>query len=209
MLQLPFFAALRAPSRTKGVAVAVAVLRAPPRPLRIKERCSSWSFVALRGSKGVAVAVALLRGPPRIKGRCSSWSFVALRGSKGVAVAVLRGPSRPFADKRCCRCSCRSPRPLRIKERCSSWPFVDQKVLPLPFFAALRAPSRIKGVAVAVLRGPSWIKRCCSCRSPRPSVDQPVLYPRKSQRSQTSTSQSRLFHPLPYIIPQRNRNRFH
>ena len=108
--------------------------------------------------------------------------LAALRGQKGVAVAVLRGPSRPFVDKkvlplpfsaalrgpswtkRCCRC--RSSRPfvaLRGQKgvavavlRGPSWPFVDKKVLPLPFFAALR--------------GPSWTKRCCRCRSPRPFV---------------------------------------
>ena len=88
--------------------------------------------------------------------RCSSWT-------KGVAVAVLRGPSWPSVDKRCCRCR-------------SSCPFValrGQKVLPLPFSAALRGPPWTKGVAVAVVRGPSWPfvdKRCCRCRSWRPFV---------------------------------------
>ena len=45
--------------------------------------------------------------------------------------------------------------------RFSSRPFVDRKVLPLPFFV--------------VLRGPSWTKRCCRCRSSRPFVDRKVL----------------------------------
>ena len=81
--------------------------------------------------------------------RFSSCSFVALRGQKevAVAVAVLRGPP------------------------CPPW----TKVLPLQFFVFLRGPSWTKGscsrrcssprpsvssvdkgVAVAVLRGPSW-----------------------------------------------------
>ena len=92
--------------------------------------------------------IGVLRGPSR---------------TKGVAVAVLRGPPRPSVDKRCCRCR-------------SSRPFValrGQKVLPLPFSAALRGLSWTKGVAVAVLRGPSWPfvdKRCCRCRSSCPFV---------------------------------------
>ena len=101
--------------------------------------------------------------------------FAALRGPSWKKVlplpffAALRGPSW---TKRCCRC--RSSRPFG--------PFVDKKVLPLPFFAALRGPSwkkrccrcrssrpfaalrGQKGVAVAVLRGPSW-----------PFVDKKVL----------------------------------
>ena len=123
-------------------------------------RCrSSRPFAALRGQKGVAVAV--LRGP--------SWPFV---DKKGVAVAVLRGPSRPFVDKKVL------PLPFSAALRGPSW----KKVLPLPFFAALRGPSWTKrccrcrsprpfaalrgqkGVAVAVLRGPS-----------RPFVDKRVL----------------------------------
>ncbi len=178
MLPLPFFAVLRGPSRTKGVAV----LRGPSR------------------TKGVAVAV--LRSPSWTKRCCrcrSPQPFAALRGQKGVAVAVLRGPSRPFVDKRCCRC--RSPRPfaaLRGQKvlplpfsaalrgppwtkgvavavlRRPSQPSVDKRCCrcrsPCPS-AALRGQ---KGVAVAVLRGPSRPfadKRCCRCRSSQPFVD--------------------------------------
>ena len=62
--------------------------------------------------------------------------FAALHEQKEAAVAVLplqffvvlRGPSRPFVDK---------------------------KKLPLPFFVPFVDQ---KEVAVAVLRGPSWIK---------------------------------------------------
>ena len=76
---------------------------------------------------------------PWTKGSCrcrSSRPLVALRGQKEVAVAVLRGPSRPFADKK-------------------------KLVLQLQFFVVLSGPSWKKEVAVAVLRGPPcppWIK---------------------------------------------------
>ena len=166
------FAALRG---QKEVAVAVAVLRGPP--------CPPWTkvlplpfFVALsvlRGSKEVFFAA--LRGPSWTKGscrcRCSSPRPSVSSVDKGVAVAVLRGPSRPFVDKRklplplqfsaalrvlrgqrCCRC--RSSWPLVSfvdQKRCSSRPsrpFVDKKKLQLPlqFSAGLRG------------------QRCCSCR---------------------------------------------
>ena len=93
--------------------------------------------------------------------------------------ATLRDPSRPFADKKmlqlpffvalrgpswtkgCCSCSCRSSWSfvaLRGQKevavavlRDPSRPFADKKMLQLPFFV--------------VLRGPSWTKGCCSCRS--------------------------------------------
>ena len=93
-----FSVALRGPPWTKDVEVAVALLRA----LCGKKRCSSWSFVvlrgqkvlklklpfslALRGQKGVEVALALLRGPPWTKG-------------VEVAVAVLRAPPWPSVVK--------------------------------------------------------------------------------------------------------------
>ena len=193
VLQLQFSVSLRGPSWTKGVAVlqfsvslrgsswtksvAVAVLRGPPWPFVDKRCCSS----------------AVLRGPPWpfVDKRCCScsspWSPVALRGqkvlqlqfsvvlrgpswTKGVAVAVLRGPPWPFVDKRCCSCS--SP--------CPSVALRGQKVLQLQFSVSLRGPSWTKGVAVAVLRVPPWPfvdKRCCSCSSPCPSVDQKTVLP--------------------------------
>ena len=132
--------------------VAVAVLRGPSRPF-VEKRCcrcrSSRPFAALRGKRCC---------------RCrSSRPFAALRGQKGVAVAVLRGPSRPFVEKGVAVAVLRGP----------SRPFVDKKVLPLPFFAALRGPSWKKVLPLpffAALRGPSWTKRCCRCRSSRPFV---------------------------------------
>ena len=176
VLQLQFSVSLRVPSWTKGVAVAV--LRVPPWPF-VDKRCCSCSSpcpsVALRGQKVLQLQFSVsLRG--------SSWT-------KSVAVAVLRGPPWPFVDKRCCSCS-------------SPWSSValrGQKVLQLQFSVSLRGPSWTKGVAVAVLRGPSvalrgqkvlqlqfsvssvppcsslppWPfvdKRCCSCSSPCPSV---------------------------------------
>ena len=161
VLPLPFSAPLRGPPWTKGVAVAV--LRAPPRP-SVDKRCCRCRSPPLRGppwTKGVAVAV--LRAPPRpsVDKRCcrcrSPRPSAALRGqkvlplpfsaplrgppwTKGVAVAVLRAPPRPSVDKRCCRC--RSP--------CPSAALRGQKVLPLPFSVPLRA---LRGV-------PSVDKRC-------------------------------------------------
>ena len=146
-----------------------------------QKRCSSRSFVALRGQKEVAVAV--LRGPPcppRTKVLPLPF-FVALsvlRGSKEVYFAVLRGPSW---TKRSCSCSSAvavlrgPPCPPRTK------------VLPLPFFVALSVLRGSKEVFFPALRGPSWIKRgvlpcpswsfgpswtkrSCRCSSPRPSV---------------------------------------
>ena len=177
VLPLPFSVPLRGPPWTKGVAVAV--LRAPPRPSVDKRCCRCRSpppsaafrgqkvlplpfSVPLRGQNGVKVFSVPLRGPP--------WT-------KGVAVAVLRAPPRPSVDKRCCRC--RSPRPsvdkrcCRCRSPCPSAALRGQKVLPMPFSVPLRGPPWTKGVAVAVLRPPprpSVDKRCCRCRSPRPSA---------------------------------------
>ncbi len=112
-LQLPFFVALRG---QKEVAVAVAVLRAPPRPPRTMKLQLSF-FAVLRGpswTKGVAVAV--LRGPSRPFVDQKEVAVAVLRGppwTKGVAVAVLRGPS---------------------------W---IKKKLPLPFPATLRGQNKI------------------------------------------------------------------
>ena len=181
-LQMVFFAVLRGPSWTKRSCSC---------------RCSSPRPSVSSADKGVAVAV--LRGP-----YCPSW----------IKRGVLRGPSRPFVDKkklqlplqfsaalrvlrgqRCCRC--RSSWPLLSfvdQKRCSSRSFAAlrgqkeaavavavlrgppcpprTKVLPLPFFVALIVLRGSKEVFFAVLRGPSWTKRSCSCRcsSPRPSV---------------------------------------
>ena len=110
------FAALRGQKE-----VAVAVLRAPSRPFADKKKLPLPFF-------------AVLRGPSRTKRNCScrsSWSFAALRGQKEIAVAVLRGPSRPFADKK------KLPLPFFVVPW-PSRPFVDKKKLPLPFFAPLR-----------------------------------------------------------------------
>ena len=124
VLPLPFFVAL---SGQKGVAVAVAVLRGP-----------SWPFAALRGQKVLPLQFfVVLSGPSWTKRSCScssSWPLAALRGQKGVAVAVLRGPSRPFVDK---------------------------KKLPLPFFATLRDPSRTKRCCSCRSSRPFVDKTCC------------------------------------------------
>ena len=157
VLQLQFSVVLRGPSWTKGVAVAV--LRGPPWPF-VDKRCCSCSSpcpsASLRGQKVLQLQFSVsLRGP--------SWT-------KSVAVAVLRGPPWPFVDKRCCSCS--SP--------CPSVPLRGQKVLQLQFSVVLRGPSWTKGVAVAVLRVPPRPfvdKRCCSCSSPCPSVDQKAVLP--------------------------------
>ena len=75
-------------------------------------RCrSSWSFVALSGPPWTkrscrcrsSWSFVALSGPSWTKRSCrcrSSWPLAALRGQKEVAVAVLRGPSRPFVDKK-------------------------------------------------------------------------------------------------------------
>ena len=160
-------------------------------------RCrSSCSFVALRGQKEVAVAVAVLRAPPCpprtkvlplpffvflrgpswTKGscrRCSSPRPPVSSADKCVAVAVLRGPSRPFADKR----TLQSPLPFsaalrvlrgqrccRCRSSCSFVALRGQKEVTVAV-AVLRpsVSSADKGVAVAfaVLRGPSWTKGSC------------------------------------------------
>ena len=186
------------------------------RPIYYLERFSSCSFVALRGQKEVAVAVAVLRGPPCpprtnvlplqffldlsvLRGqkrfspppfvdrpnyyleRFSSCSFVFLRGQKevAVAVAVLRGPPCPPRTKvlplqfsaalrvlrgqMCCRCS--SPRP--------SVSSVEKGVA----VAVLRGPSWPfvdKCFAVAVLRGPSWIDQTMTLQiSVQKTVNEP------------------------------------
>ena len=164
MLPLPFFVALRDLRGQKEVAVAVLPLpfSAALRDLRgqrcyrcrsswplvsfvDQKRCSSRSFVALRGQKevAVAVAVAVLRGPP-----CPPRTKV-LPLPFSAALRDLRG-------QRCCRCR-------------SSWPFVtfvDKKKLPLQF-CSCRSPrpsvsSVDKGVAVAVLRALRGSKKVCS-----------------------------------------------
>ena len=136
VLQLQFSVVLRGPSWTKGVAVAV--LRVPPRPFVDKKCCSCSSpcpSVALRGQKVLQLQFSVsLRVP--------SWT-------KGVAVAVLRVPPWLFVDKRCCSCS--SP--------CPSVALRGQKVLQLQFSVSLCGSSWTKGVAVAVLRVPPWIKK--------------------------------------------------
>ena len=91
--------------------------------------------------------------------------FAALRGQKG----VLRAPSWPFVDKKKLPlpfCSCRSPRPFAALRGQKE---VAVAVLQLPFFVPLR--------------GPSWTKRSCRCRSAvavlrapsRPFVDKKKL----------------------------------
>ena len=109
---------------------------------------------------------------PRMTRRLQKLFSVHLADQKeaAVAVAVLRGPSRPFVDKK----KLQLPFSVALRVLCG------QKVLPLPFFAVLRVPSWkkevavavavlrgppcppcplwTKGVAVAVLRGPSWKK---------------------------------------------------
>ena len=157
VLQLQFSVSLRGSSWTKGVAVAV--LRGPPWPFVDKRCCSCSSpkrccvpprpFVDKRCcSCSSPCPSASLRGQKVLQLQFS----VSLRGpswTKGVAVAVLRGPPWPFVDKRCCSCS--SP--------CPSVALRGQKVLQLQFSVSLRGPSWTKGVAVAVLRVPPWIKK--------------------------------------------------
>ena len=148
--------------------------RPPPSPLRGSKK----------GVKG------FLRGPSWTKRSCrcrSSRPFAVLRGQKEVAVAVLRGPSRPFVDKkklplpffaalrgpswtkRSCVAVLRGPSALRDKKKLPlpffavpSRPFVDKKKLPLPFFAAA-----LRGQKEVAVRGPSRTKRSCRCRSSR------------------------------------------
>ena len=160
---------------------------------KVLQFCSSpCPSVALRGQKVLQLQFSVsLRG--------SSWT-------KGVAVAVLRVPPWLFVDKRCCSCSSPwssvALRGQKVLQFCSSpCPSValrGQKVLQLQFSVVLRGPSWTKGVAVlqfsVSLRGPSWTKsvavavlrvppwpfvdkRCCSCSSPCPSVDQKTVLP--------------------------------
>ena len=137
VLQLQFSVSLRGPSWTKGVAVL---------QFSVSLRGSSWTK---------SVAVAVLRGPPWpfVDKRCCScsspWSLRGPSWTKSVAVAVLRVPPWLFVDKKCCSCS--SP--------CPSVALRRQKVLQLQFSVVLRGPSWTKGVAVAVLRVPPWIKK--------------------------------------------------
>ena len=134
--------------------------------------------------------------------------FAALSVLRGLNRGVLRGPSRPFVDKRKLQSPLQFSAALRVLrgQRCCrckvlrgpSWPFVDKKVLhvlrvlrgpswtkrgvaSLPFsrpsvssvdkgvaVAVLRGPSRAlrgsKKVFSAALRGPSWTKGRCRCR---------------------------------------------
>ena len=188
-------------------------------------RCSSPRPSVSSADK--CVAVAGLRVP--------SWPFVDKRKLQSplqfsAALRVLRG-------QRCCRCS--SPRPsVSSADKCVAVAVLRgppcppwTKVLPLQVFAALRGPLRTKGscsrccssprpsvssvdkgVAVAVLRGPSrpFVDKrklqsplqfsaalrvlrgqmCCRCSSPRPSVAGPIYDPAnlssdKRQRAQT------------------------
>ena len=177
----------------------------------------------------------VLSGPSWTKRSCrcrSSCPFAALRGQKEAAVAVLQLPFSaalrgPSWTKRSCRC-----RPAVAVLRAPSRPFVDKKKLPLPScscrsscpFAALRGQ---KEVAVAVLqlpfsvplRGPSWTKRSCRCRSAvavlrapsRPFVDKKKLplpscscrssCPFAALRGQKEVAVAVL--PLPFFLPLR------
>ena len=164
----PFVDKKKLPLSSCSCRSPVAVLRAPSRPFVDKRKLplpscscrSSCPFAALRGQKEVAVAVLQLpffvplRGPSRTKRSCRCRP----------AVAVLRGPSRPFVDKKKLplpSCSCRSSCPFAALRGQKE---VAVAVLPLPFcscpFAALRGQ---KEVAVAVLPLPF-----CSCRSSCP-----------------------------------------
>ena len=163
VLQLQFSVSLRGPSWTKGVAVL---------QFSVSLRGPSWT-------KGVAVAV--LRVPPWlfVDKKCCSCSSpcpsVALRGQKVLQFCSSPCPSVAFVDKRCCSCS-------------SPWSSValrGQKVLQLQFSVSLRGPSWTKGVAVLQFSValPPWLfvdKRCCSCSSPCPSVDQKTVLPAPS-----------------------------
>ncbi|MCY4411592.1 MAG: hypothetical protein OXC27_14115 [Caldilineaceae bacterium] len=76
-----------------------------------------------------------------------------------VAVAVLRGPSRPFVDKK----KLQLPFSVALRVLCG------QKVLPLPFFAALRGKKKLPLPFSATLRGqnkinasiPNAFKKAC------------------------------------------------
>ena len=99
-----------------------------------------------------------------------------LRAPSRTKKGFLRAPSRPFADKKGVLPAPSCPFVDKMVLRCSPCPSAalrGQKVLPLPYSVPLRGPPWTKGVAVAVLRvppRPSVDKRCCRCRSPRPSA---------------------------------------
>ena len=171
VLPLQFFVVLRGPSWTKG---------------SCSRRCSSPRPSVSSVDKGVAVA-GFLRVPSSswTKGscsrRCSPRPSVS-SADKCVAVAGLRVPSWPFVDKRklqsplqfsaalrvlrgqrCCRCSSSWPSVALRGQMCcrcrSSWSFVALRgqmccrcSSPRPSVSSVD-----KCVAVAVLRGPSWI----------------------------------------------------
>ena len=145
--------------------VAVAVLRGPPCPPRTNVLPLQFS-AALRGPSWTNVlplqfsaALRVLRG--QMFCRCSSPRPSVSSADKCVAVAVLRGPPCPPWKKVL-------PLLFFAALRGPSW----TNVLPLQFSAALRVlrgqmccrcssprpsvSSVEKGVAVAVLRGPSW-----------------------------------------------------
>ena len=156
-----FFAALRGPSRTKRCSprpfpdkpnydlakVFFAALRGPSRT----KRCFPRPFPDKPNYDLAKVFFAALRGPSRTKG-VSPRPF-----PDKILWCVLRGPSRPFADKRCCprpfpdnqtmtlqRCSSRPFAALRGQKGVSPRPFPDKPYYDLAkvFFAALRGPSR-------------------------------------------------------------------
>ena len=99
------FVALRG---QKEAAVAVAVLRGPPCPPRTKVLPLPF-FVALSILRAVAVLAVALRGPP-----CPPRTKVLplpffVSGPSWINRGVLRGPSRPFVDKKKLQlqfCSC-------------------------------------------------------------------------------------------------------
>ena len=162
--------------------VAVAVLRAPPRP----SADSRGTPCGHPRSRGVALRA------PSVDKRCC-------RCRSPCPSAALRG--RPSVDKRCCRC--RSPRPSaalrgqkvfgrgtpcgalrgqKASELCNCpvlpappRPFVDKRCSS--FSAPLRGPPWTKGVAVAVLRAPPRPSVCCRCRAWTKGVAVAVLRP--------------------------------
>ena len=166
-----------------------AVLRVPPWPFVDKRCCSCSSpcpsvalrgqkvlqfcsspcpSVALRGQKVLQLQFSVsLRGPSSVAGslrgqKVLQWSpcpSVALRGQKVLQSAVLRVPPWPFVDKRCCSCSSPCPSVALRGQSCSSPCPSVLAVAVLQFSVSLRGPSWTKGVAVAVLRVPPWIKK--------------------------------------------------
>ena len=183
----------RPPVSSADKGVAVAVLRGPSRPFADKRTLQSpLPFSAPPCPPRTKVLplpfFVFLRGPSWTKRscsrRCSSPRPSVSSADKGVAVAVHRVPSWPFVDKK------KLQSPLQFSAALRAPPCPPRtKVLPLPFFVFLRGPcsrrcrsprpsvsSADKGVAVAVLRVPSWpfvwTKRSYSrrCSSPRPSA---------------------------------------